>query len=144
MPDSPQAIARIRSDHDYMLALIERILACCTERGRVENCAGCADSRQMICHGNIEELIRAFVETTLKHNVLEAMFMENGVPAAHRVAHIKAHNAITEQMRAIRVIFSEEGDCVIAIQGIDEVKQSLTAHFQEFDQQLETYLLAAS
>lgn len=143
MSESHHALDRIRSDHDYMLELVDRILGSCTERKNVASCLGCADNRRMICHGNIEELIRAFIETTLKHNVLEAMYMEEGVPPAHRSAHNRAHIAIAEQMKAIRVVFSQEGDCIIAIHGIEEVRQSLISHFQEFDKELEAYLLAA-
>lgn len=143
MSEGKHSVDRIRDDHKYMLELVDRILGSCDERGRVENCANCADTRRMVCHGNIEALIRSFIETTLKHNVLEAMYMEEeDVPHAHRSAHNKAHIAIAEQLKAIRVVFSQEGDCIIAIDGIEEVRRSLIAHFQEFDQQLETLLLA--
>ena len=66
--------------------------------------------------------------------------MADNVPKAHRLAHNQAHQVIGEQLRAIRLIFSADGNCVLAIQGIDEVLQTLQAHFREFDQHLEAYL----
>ena len=48
---------------------------------------------------------------------------------------------MAEQLKAIRVVLSGDGNCVLAIEGIDHVLASLEAHFTEFDQHLESYLL---
>lgn len=139
-----EAVERIRRDHEHMLQLIDRIRAECTERGRIDDCGDCSQSRQGVCHGNIEQMIRAFVETTLKHNLIELMFMEDRVPSAHRLAHNQAHMDIAQQLKAIRVVFSEDRNCVLAIEGIDQVHQTLLAHFKDYDQQLEAYLIEAA
>ena len=139
-----EAVERIRRDHEHMLQLIDRIRAECTERGRIDDCGDCSQSRQGVCHGNIEQMIRAFVETTLKHNLIELMFMEDRVPSAHRLAHNQAHMDIAQQLKAIRVVFSEDRNCVLAIEGIDQVHQTLLAHFKDYDQQLEGYLIEAA
>lgn len=139
-----EAVERIRRDHEHMLQLIDRIRAECTERGRIDDCGDCSQSRQGVCHGNIEQMIRAFVETTLKHNLIELMFMEDRVPSAHRLAHNQAHMDFAQQLKAIRVVFSEDRNCVLAIEGIDQVHQTLLAHFKDYDQQLEAYLIEAA
>ena len=64
--------------------------------------------------------------------------------AAHRIAHNQAHMEIAQQLKAIRVVFSEDGNCVRAIEGIDRIHQTLQAHFTDYDQQLEAYLLEAA
>lgn len=136
-----EAIQRMQRDHTGMLELIYRIQATCTENGYVENCHHCQSNQRQLCHANIEQLVKAFVETTLKHNVIESLYMQDGVPAQHRIAHNKAHLAIAEKLQAIRIIFSEDGNCVLAIHGIDDALSSLQAHFTEYDQQLQNYLL---
>jgi len=142
-PIGEDAVARIRRDHDHMLQLVERISSECSQRDKIDNCNDCSPTRRHVCHGNIEQLIRSFVETTLKHNLMESMFMEELAPHAHRIAHNQAHMDIAQQLKAIRVIFSEDGNCVLAIEGIDRVQQTLLAHFRDYDQQLESYLTAA-
>jgi hypothetical protein len=47
---------------------------------------------------------------------------------------------IAQQLKAIRVLFSEDGNCVLAIEGIDHIHQTLQAHFKDYDQQLEAFL----
>jgi hemerythrin len=136
-----EAVERIRRDHENMLHLIDRIGSECTERPTIDNCDDCPSNRRGVCHGNIEQLIRAFVETTLKHNLIESMFMEERVPAAHRIAHNQAHLDIAQQLKAIRVVFSEDGNCVQAIEGIDHIHNILMVHFKDYDQHLENYLL---
>lgn len=138
-----QEVEKIRRDHGRMLELIERIKAECTQRDSIDNCNRCDSNLRVVCHGNIEQLIKAFVELTLKHNLVESMYMENGVPQAHRVAHNRAHMAIAQQLKSIRVVFSEDGNCILAIEGVDKALNSLQAHFEEYDRQLEGYLLAA-
>lgn len=133
-------IERMARDHEHMLQLIERIRTECTESNSVSNCKDCAPTRQGVCHGNIEQLIRAFVETTMKHIMIESMLMEEGVPAAHRVAHNQAHMAIAQQLKSIRAVFSEDRNCVLAIEGIEQVHQSLKDHFHDYDQALENFL----
>jgi len=122
------------------MQLVERIRSECTQRGKISNCNNCASDRRGVCHGNIEQLIRTFVETTLKHNAIESMYMVDLVPASHRNAHIRAHMEIALQLKSIRVVFSEDGNCVEAIEGIDQIHQTLLAHFTDFDEKLEGYL----
>lgn len=141
-PIREQAAERIRRDHENLINLVRRIKASCTQSGKVDNCNDCELSQPQVCHGNIEQLVRSFVEVTLKHNLVESLYMEQGVPQAHRIAHNQAHMQMAEQMKAIRVVFSKDGNCVLAIEGIDSVLAALQAHFAEFDQQLEGYLLA--
>lgn len=137
-----EAIARMRRDHELMLDLIRRIQAVCDEPGAVADCTRCHSDRHDVCQGNIEQLVRAFVEVTLKHNAMESLYMEDLVPAAHRTAHNRAHMGIAEQLKAVRVVLSADGNCVQAIEGVAEVLAALLAHFSEFDQQLEGYLVA--
>lgn len=137
-----QDVEKIRRDHDHMLGLIERIKAECTQRERIDNCNACQPNLRGVCRGNIEQLIKSFVEVTLKHNLIESMYMEEGVPPAHRVAHNRAHLVIAEQLKAIRVVFSGDGNGIQAIEGIELALATLLAHFKDFDQELEGYLLA--
>ena len=134
------AVDRMHRDHDYLLDLIHRIKSVCDRDDGIDNCRDCPSGHRDSCHTNIEQLVRTFVEATLKHNAVESVYMADNVPKAHRVAHNQAHQAIAEQLRAIRLIFSADGNCVLAIQGIDEVLHTLQAHFREFDQHLEAYL----
>lgn len=141
-PIQEEAVERIRRDHEHMLGLAHRIKAECTQSDKIDNCNDCHPNIRHVCHGNIEQLVRAFVESTLKHNYIESVYMEDCVPPAHRIAHNQAHMDIAEQLKAIRVIFSEDGNCVLAIDGIDKVLSTLLAHFKEYDQELERYLVA--
>jgi hemerythrin len=136
-----EAIQRMQRDHDCMLMLIQRIQASCTQSAYVQSCHQCQTNNRELCHANIEQLVKAFVEATLKHNVIESLYMQDGVPAEHRIAHNKAHRMIAEKLQAIRIVFSEDGNCVLAIHGIDDALSTLQAHFIEYDQQLESYLL---
>jgi hypothetical protein len=139
-----EAVERIRRDHGHMLHLIDRIRSECTERGKITSCKDCQPTRQGVCHGNIEQMFRSFVETTLKHNLIESMFMEDRVPTAHRMAHNQAHMDIAQQLKAVRLVFSEDGNCLLAIEGIDHIHKILLEHLKEYDQQLEAYLLEAA
>lgn len=49
---------------------------------------------------------------------------------------------IAEQLKAIRVVFSGDGNGIQAIEGIELALATLLAHFKDFDQELEGYLLA--
>ena len=138
-----EAVEKIRRDHEQLLELIRRIKAECTQSHKIDHCNDCQPNLRQVCHGNIEQLIRRFVEMTLKHNLVESMFMAQLVPSAHRIAHNQAHIDMAEQLKTIRVVFSEDGNCVLAIEGIDAAQRALLAHFREYDQQLESYLLAA-
>lgn len=71
------------------------------------------------------------------------MYMEHFVPDDHRIAHNRAHLEIAQQLKDIRVIFSEDGNCVLAIDGMERIRQTLIAHFKDYDQQLEAYVSAA-
>lgn len=135
-----EAIERMRRDHEVMLGLIRRIQAVCSERGRSEDCAGCGEDRRTYCRSHVEQLVRAFVESTLKHNAMESLYMEDGVPDVHRRAHNRAHMVIAEQMKKIRIVLAADGNTVRAIEGIDEVLAALSAHFIEYDGHLECYL----
>lgn len=137
-----QDVEKIRRDHQHMLELIACIKAECTQRDKVDNCNACDSSLRHLCHGNIEALIKTFVDATLKHILIESMYMEEGVPQAHRIAHNRAHMEISLQLKEIRVVFSRDGNCILAIEGVDQALASLLKHFTEFDQQLEDYLLA--
>ena len=137
-----QDVGNIHRDHDHMLELIARIKAVCTQRERVDSCNTCQPNLRVVCRGNIEQLIKTFVEVTLKHNLIESMYMEDGVPPAHRVAHNRAHLVIAEQLKAIRVVFAEDGNGILAIEGVDQALATLMAHFKDYDQDLEGYLLA--
>jgi hemerythrin len=139
-----ESVEKIRRDHDHMLELIERIKAECTRTTRTGNCNDCQPTVRHVCHASIDQLIRSFVELTLRHNLVESTFMADVVPSEHRIAHNRSHLEIARQLKAIRVIFSEDGNCVLAIEGIDQALQSLLAHFDEFDRPLEAYLLAAA
>lgn len=140
--DRAQAVERMRRDHDHMLGLIQRIVSYCDQRDRLTSCNDCQSTQHAVCHGNIELLIRAFVEATLKHNLVESMFMEDLVPNDHRIAHNQAHMEIAQQLKEIRVVFTADGNGIQAIEGIERVRQTLVAHFKEHDQQLEAYLSA--
>lgn len=137
-----QDVEKIRRDHDRILELIERIRAECNQRDSVESCANCQPNLRVVCRGNIEQLIKSLVEVTLKHNFIESMYMEDGVPQAHRVAHNRAHLVIAEQLQAIRVEFAEDGNGILAIKGVDQALVTLMAHLKDYDQDLEDYLLA--
>jgi|GEM_PF-1427864 len=141
--DREEAVERMRRDHEHMLELIQRIVSHCDQREQLRrSCTDCHSSHKLVCHGNIEQTIRAFVEMTLKHNLVESMFMEDVVPSAHRVAHNQAHMEIAQQLKEIRVVFSADGNGIQAIEGIERVRQTLIRHFKEHDQQLKAYLTA--
>ena len=139
-----QDVNKIRRDHEHMLELISRIQAECKQREQVNNCNACDTSLRHLCHGNIEALIKTFVDVTLKHILIESMYMEEGVPHAHRIGHNRAHMDISLQLKEIRVVFSRDGNCILAIEGVDQIRASLLRHFTEYDQQLEIYLLATA
>jgi len=139
-PIREQAVERIRRDHEYMIELAQRIRDLCTQVKDRDSCNACQPSRRQVCHGDIDHLLRTFVEATQKHHVIESLLMENGVPQAHRLAHRRAHSSLTSQIKATRVLFSADGNCLMAIRGIDDVIAGMVAHFEEYDRQLEGYL----
>jgi len=142
--DREEAVERMRRDHEHMLGLIERIVAYCDQRDRLASCNDCQSTQHTVCHGNIELLIRAFVEMTLKHNLIESMYMDEIVPSEHRTAHNLAHMDIAQQLKEIRLVFTADGNGIQAIEGIDRVRQTLIGHFRDHDQQLEAYLSATA
>ena len=142
-PNGAHAVDKIRRDHDYLQELITRIKGLCTKRDTVMDCRSCPPNHRSVCQGNVEQLILHFVEATLKHHLVESVYMA-GAPQAHRVAHMQAHMVIAEQLKSVRVVFSADGNCVVAIEGIDVALANLLHHIQEFDQALEGYLLAAA
>ena len=141
-PIRENAVEKMRRDHEHMLQLIQRIQGQCDQRERIDDCNDCHSAQRTVCHGNVEQLIRAFVEATLKHNLIESMFMEDVVPPEHRIAHNRAHMDIARQLKEIRVVFTSDGNGILAIEGVERVQQTLIEHFREYDQQLEAYLNA--
>lgn len=137
-------VDKISRDHDYLISLVAQLQGMCTQVGERENCRNCESVRRNVCQSSVEQLIRNFVEVTLKHNLYESVYMNVCVPKAHRMAHMQAHVDIAEQLKSIRVIFSEDGNCILAIEGIDRVLTTLLEHFEEFDRPLEGFLLAAA
>ncbi|HEY6896246.1 MAG TPA: hypothetical protein VI279_03215 [Rhodocyclaceae bacterium] len=138
------AFDRTRGDHERMLDLVAQIKAACAQPDAKSDCYGCQPTQRQMCRGNVKDLISEFIEATLKHDVIESLLMEAGVPKEHCLAHKQAHMLIAEQLKAIRVIFSDDGNCVVAIEGIDDVMNVLLAHYEEYDRPLEAYLLAAA
>lgn len=136
------AFDRTRDDHQRMLELVDQIKAACTQPDGKDDCLACRPVQRQNCRGNIKDLIGAFVETTLKHDAIESLLMDEGVPKEHCLAHKQAHLAIAEQLKAIRVVFSADGNCVVAIEGIDSVVSMLLSHYEEYDRPLEGYLVA--
>jgi len=134
-------VRRIHQDHEYLYQLVEKIKRVCADNGNQKICWECPQSERAVCQGNVEQLILNLVEVTLKHHLVESVFMAEGVPQDHRVAHMRSHVRIAEEMKSIRVIFSEDGNCVLAIEGIERVLASLASHIDEFDRPLEEYLL---
>ena len=124
------AVGRIHRDHGRMMEMIDRIRAECGQSNTIQHCNDCHAPHRAVCQGNIDLLIRAFIEATMKHSLIESMFMEDRVPAAHRMAHNQAHMAISQQLKAI--------------DGIDEIQETLLSHFRDFDQPLERYLNEAA
>lgn len=137
-------IQKTRRDHDGLLRMIDRILEMCDRTGEREHCTGCDSGRRVVCGGNIEQSIRVFVETTLMHNLLESALMKDYVPHDHRVAHQRAHIEISEQLKGIRTVFARDGNGIVAIHGIDLVRESLVRHIEEFDSVLEQFIAAAN
>ena len=133
-------IDKIDRDHAYLVELMQKIDAACINPGAVSNCRQCDNGRRMVCQGNVDQLIRTFVEGTLKHHMIESAYMADTVPKAHRIAHAQAHLAIAEQLRAIRVQFSADGNTVTAIDGMDVAFDAIRTHIVEFDGPLEQYL----
>lgn len=136
------AVERMRREHDYLSAQVLRIKSLCAESGSLRSCRACAPVRREVCQENVEQLIRNFVESTLRHNLAETVYMVGRVPLEHRQAHLRAHLAIGEELKAIRLVFSEDGNCVQAIEGVDRALALLDAHAEEFDEPLERYLQA--
>lgn len=135
------AFDRTHRDHKLMVDFAERIKAACKQRSIVDDCHKCCPDLRQVCRSAVENLIKAFVEATLKHDVIEALLMKGNVPQAHRLAHMQSHIAIAEQLKSIRVVLSGDGNCVLAVDGIDGVLSLLLAHYEEYDQPLENYLL---
>jgi hemerythrin len=134
------AIERMARDHERMLDIIDRIRSVCSHPGETASCTGCPSTQQGVCHGNVEQLTRSFTESTLKHLLIESMLMDERVPAAHRSAHNQAHTDIARQLKSIRVVFSEDKNCVLAVEGIERIHQTLLTHFRDYDAPLESYL----
>jgi len=141
LPES--TFEKLAHDHAYMDALIGQIASLCTSREVAETCNDCAAGKRNLCRSNVEHMIQNFVQVTLKHNLLESLWMENSVPDAHRIAHNRAHLEIAEQLDQIRAVFADDGNSLVAIEGIDRIQATLRAHRLEFDHTLEALLKAA-
>lgn len=143
-PINTEAVEMMLRDHQHLLQLIQRIEDQCNPNDRPERCRDCPETERGVCHGNIEQLIRTFVESTLKHNLTESTFMEDVLPTEDRVAHNRAHLEIAQQLKEIRVVFSADGNGIQAIEGIARVRQTLLGHFKDHDQLLESHLAQAT
>ncbi len=137
------AAARLRRDHEYMIELAQRIAASCSQKEK-GSCSDCNSDLRQVCNGNVDQLIRTLVETTQKHSIYESLLMQDGVPLAHRLAHKQAHTDLVGKMQAIRLVFDQQGDCIVAIDGIEAVLKTLLSHHEDFDRPLEGYLFAAA
>ena len=58
-----EAVDRIRRDHEHMLGLIGRIKAECSQSEKIDNCHQCPATIRHVCHGNIKQMVRIFVDT---------------------------------------------------------------------------------
>lgn len=141
--DQEQIVIKLRNDHKFMVELMERIKALCAQGETVQGCHACLPGQRSLCHENLDQLIKTFVDVTLRHNLVESACMDNKVPREHRVEHNRAHLKIADQMKAIRLVFKGNGDGVVAIEGIATVFETLSQHLSEFDAPLERYLLTA-
>lgn len=135
------ALDKIRRDHDYLFDLMDRIEAVCCQRDDAIDCRSCGAERRLVCQGDVLQLLRTFTEATLKHHAVEAFYMSDAAPAEHRTAHARAHMEIAGKLQAIRVEFSEDGNCIRAIDGIEQAVAAIRAHIEAFDLPLERYLL---
>jgi hemerythrin len=135
------AVEKIQRDHDYLFELMDRIAAVCDKRSEQINCRTCGSDRRVVCQGNVHQLIQTFTEATLKHHAVEAFYMADSTPPEHRTAHVRAHMAIAEKLKAIRVEFSEDGNCITAIDGVEQAVAAIRAHIDEFDAPLERMLM---
>jgi hemerythrin len=138
------AVEKIRRDHDYLFELMARLEAVCAKRDEEINCRSCGGEVRAVCQGNVSELIQTFTELTLKHHAVEAFYMSDAAPQEHRTAHLKAHIRIAEQLKAIRVQFSDDGNSVTAIDGVEQTVAMIRAHIDEFDRPLEEFLLVTA
>jgi hemerythrin len=138
------AVEKIHRDHDYLFELMGRLEAVCSKRDEQINCRTCSGELRVVCQGNVYQLIQTFTEATLKHHAVEAFYMSDAAPPEHRTAHVRAHMAIAEQLKAIRVEFSEDGNCVTAIDGVEQAVAMIRAHIDEFDRPLENMLLTTA
>jgi hemerythrin len=136
------AVEKIHRDHDYLFELMARLESVCDKRSERINCHTCEGGVRVVCRGNVSELVQTFIEVTLKHHAVEALYMSDAAPQEHRTAHLRAHLAIAEQLKAIRVRFSDDGNAVTAIDGIEQAVAMMRAHMDEFDRPLEGFLLA--
>lgn len=141
--DREQLVAKLRQDHDYMVGLMAQIRRLCMHGDGAENCNCCTVGQRTMCNSEIVQSIRTFVDVALRHNLIESACMADHVPRDHRVAHNRAHIAIAQQLEGIRQTFSESGNGVVAVAELAALFDVLSAHIDEFDHQLEQYLLAA-
>lgn len=137
-------IQKMHRDHESLLRMIDRIVDMCDRQGVADQCKGCDSGRRVVCGGNIEQSIRLFVESTLMHNLLESALMKDYVPHDHRVAHQRAHIDLAEQLKGIRTVLARDGNGIVAIHGIDLVRDALVRHIEEFDAVFEQFLASAS
>lgn len=142
--DNEQIVAKLRQDHAYMVALMERIATLCTQTQARSDCNACPSEHHSLCQDTLEQLILRFADVTLRHNLVESACMSDRVPREHRQAHNEAHLAIAKEIQAIRQLFRKDGNGIAAIQQVGQVLAMLRKHLLEYDQPLESYLLATS
>lgn len=141
IPES--SIEKLHDDHAYLHALIERMRSCCTPGAARTDCRSCQPAKQRLCRSNVEQLIRTFIQTTLKHHLLESLLMENHVPEPHRQAHNAAHLVLAERLDQIRAVLADDGETVLAIDGLEQFESDLMAHETGFDGPMLQYLQRA-
>lgn len=127
-----------------MIALMRRITRLCGRRDTADDCNACPSGQRSVCHEEIEQLVRTFVDATLRHNLVESFYMTELVPSAHRTAHNRAHLEIAEQLKAVRLAYAANGNGILAIESIEQIFAMISAHMTEFDADLEELLLAAA
>lgn len=141
--DRQQLVLKLHEDHAYLQALMAQITALCERGDLTSGCNGCAPQQRTSCNTDIENLIRTFIEATLHHHMLESACMQELTPREHRHAHNRAHLVIGERLKAVRLDFRQTGNGVATIREITAITALLTQHINSYDEQLESYLLAA-
>ena len=138
-----QLITKLRQDHAYLLELMARIRAMCKTGFPEEGCQKCDLSRREPCQMDIEHLLRALFDVSLRHHLVESAWMKNNVPSDHLIAHNADHLKISDAMSRIRQDFKEYGNGLIAIAQVSALLDHLASHLEKFDLPMEHFFLEA-